>query len=769
MFAWLTVARRLGIALAVLLCFPPILLAEDAPARLTGRVVHHSHEDQPVAGATVTVIELRRTATSDAEGRFAFESLPPGIYTLEAESAEAGNGLVRVRLGAGGDLEVTLPVEVAMLEDELVVTAGSPRSQLDIAQPTNVLTDEELAYRQRPTLGETLEGQAGVSSTYFGPGASRPLIRGLGGDRVRMLSDGLGSADASNTSPDHAVSLDPVGAERIEVLRGPATLLFGSSAVGGVVNVIDERIPDTKADGPIHGSLEATVGSVADERTGSLVLGGGAGRFAWHVDYLKRETDDYEIPGFAEAAQDHEEEEGEEHEGEEEGEGLLENSAQEAESGSVGFSFVGDNGFLGFSASGFDNLYGVPGHAHEEGEAPVEGEEEEEGAVRIDLEQRRFDVKGELRREFGFFQGVRLRLGSNEYEHVELEGDEIGTRFTNDAFEGRFELVQKTTEKLSGTFGLQFQTSDFAAIGEEAFVPASTTDTVAVFGYESIQLREELRLEVGARFESQDLDPESDQPERSFDGLSGSAGLVWDLTDRYTAALSVSHTERLPTATELYANGPHIATRAFEIGDVDLGTEESLGWDLSFRKRVGRVTGSLTLFENRFSDFIFESFTGEEEDGLQVIRFRQADAKFRGAELDAHFDLYHGVDSHVALELVADEVRAELENGGGYLPRIPPRRFGAGVNFHVKRLRGFAEVRHATEQDRVADFETETDSYTLVNAALSYRLELGPTSLDLVLNGRNLTDEEARMHTSYLKDLAPLPGRDVSIGLKLFF
>lgn len=730
MLASLGSGRRIGALLVVLVFCARIAFAQE-PATLTGRVVHHSHEDQPVAAATVTLVELRREAASDAAGRFRFEGVPPGRYTLVAESPEAGNGVVQVQLTSGGTLEVTLPIEVSMLEDELVVTAGPPRSQLDVAQATNVLSDDELAYRQRPTLGETLEGQAGISSTYFGPGASRPVIRGLGGDRVRMLSDGLGSADASGTSPDHAVAIDPEGAERIEVIRGPATLLYGSSAVGGVVNVLDDRIPDRVADARITGSVEALGSSAADERTGSLVLGGGAGRVAWHADYLKRETDDYEIPG-----------------------GVLANSAQQADSGSVGVSYVGTRGFLGVSASGFDTLYGVPG---------------EEEAVRIDLEQRRFDLKGELRQDFAFFQGVKVRVGTNEYEHAELEGEELGTRFTNDAFEGRFELVQKTTETLSGAFGVQFQHSDFAAVGAEAFVPASTTDNLALFGFESIGLRDKLRLEVGARFETQDVNADAEPPDRSFDGLSGSGGLVWDFAPAFTAVLALSRTERLPTATELYANGPHVATRAFEIGDVNLDTEQSTGVDLSLRKRTGRLTGSLTVFENRFADFIFEDFTAEEQDGLQVIRFRQADAKFRGAEADVHFDLYHGVDSHVALELVADEVRAELERGGGPLPRIPPRRLGLGVNFHARRLRGFAEVRHSFEQNRISRNETATDGYTLVNASLSYRLQLGPTSLDLVLNGRNLADEDARIHTSFLKDVAPLPGRDVSLGVKLFF
>ncbi|HEX5757629.1 MAG TPA: TonB-dependent receptor [Thermoanaerobaculia bacterium] len=748
---------------------PPEQPAQPRPrGALAGRVVDDA--GRPVAGARVSILELNRHATTGADGAFRFDNLPPGEYLLEAGSERVGTGLARAAVAAGEVAEITIGLDLAVHREEIVVTAGADgRGQTEIAQPTSVLSDEELARRLEPTLGETLNDEPGVTSTYFGPGASRPVIRGLGGDRVRVLQGGLGAGDASSTSPDHAVSIDPLAAERIEVLRGPATLLYGGSAVGGVVNVIDQRVPDRVPETPVTGVVELRGGTAAEERSGATSLLGGSGRLAWHLDFAKRESEDVEIPGFAESAafRRQEEEEGEEHD---QVAGVLENSAAESESGSVGVSWVTDEGFLGVALGGLETLYGVPGHAHEHGEE--EGEEHgaegpAEAPVRVDLEQRRADLRGAVTRPFGPFRAANLKLGASEYEHRELEGGEIGTLFTNESWEGRLELVQAPFGPVAGSLGVQAGKRDFAAVGEEAFTPPSTTDSWAVFAFEEVT-RGAVTGQLGVRFERQDARAEG-AGDRSHDGLSGSLGLVWVPGDSLSVGLSVARSAKLPTAEELFSNGPHIATRAFEIGDTGLEEETSLGVDLSLRKRDGPLRGELNLFVNRFDDFIFPQATGDEEDGLTVFRYVQRDAEFRGAELSGVVELFHGEPRHVDLELGADFVRAELRDTGEPLPRIPPRRYRLGLHYYGEHLQGMIEGQRVEEQDRVAPFELPTGAYTLVNASVSYRFFLGETFLDVLLRGKNLTDQEARNHVSFLKDQVPLPGRDFGVAVRFAF
>jgi iron complex outermembrane receptor protein len=490
--------------------------------------------------------------------------------------------------------------------------------------------------------------------------------------------------------------------------------------------------------------------------------GRGFGRLAWHADFLRREAGDVEIPGFAEA--DHDDAEHEEG-------GVLPNSAVDSSSAALGASWVTERGFLGVSASGLDSLYGVPGHAHEEEghEGEEEGEEDEE--VRIDLRQRRVDLHGETVAALGVFRGAKVRFGVADYEHVEIEGGEVGTRFTNDSWEGRVELVQRTAETglgaLTGSLGVQASRSDFVAAGEEAFVPPSVTDTLAVFAFEEVA-RRPLRAQLGLRWESADVVPAGGLPSRSFDGLSGSAGLVWELRDDLSLTASASRTERLPTANELFADGPHAATRTFEIGDPDLDLEDSLGFDVTLKAARPRFRGELAAFVNRFDGFIFESFTGDERDGLEVVRFVQADAELVGLEVDTDFMLFERDDRHLDLQVRGDWVRAELADGSP-LPRIPPRRASLGLSYHHDRWRGLAEARRVEEQDRVAENETPTAGHTLLNAMLGYRVFSEHLVTDLILRGTNLTDEEARNHVSLLKDEVPLPGRDLSLVVRVSF
>jgi iron complex outermembrane receptor protein len=715
------------------LLLPSAALAQNTGA-ISGRVL--STTGAPASDAEVRIVDLRRSAPAGPDGGFRFDNIPAGDYLIEATSPTFGGAIERISVSAGGTATIDFRLDLTVHRDEIVVTAGpDAHSQSELIQATTVLDADDLARQVRGTIGETLAEQPGVSANSWGNGASRPVIRGLGGDRIRVLEGGLGSGDASTTSPDHAVSFDPELANRIEIVRGPATLLYGGSATGGVVNVIDGKIPESIPGSPITGQLDLHAGSNANEQVGAASLDGGMGHFAWHVEGVKRKADDYES-----------------------GEGKIGNSALDAESKGAGVSYVGNSGFLGVSYSTFDTLYGSP----------------LEEAVKIDLSQKRADLRGELDQPFAGLKSIKVRFGKTDYEHVELEGGEVGTRFLNDSWEGRIEGVQQTFGRLSGSFGLQLSKRDFSAIGEESFVPPTTTDSRALFTFQEISAGA-LRYQLGARYESQTVEasPETGRIDRDLSGLSGSVGAIWLPNDDWSLGLSLARSVKLPNAEELFSNGPHIATGAFEVGDPTLKEETNLGFDLSLRKRTGRLTGEVSLFANRFDGFIFESFTNEFTDGeepLQIVRFVARDAEFRGAELSGIYQLYHGEPNHLDLEAGADFVRANLRgNADDPLPRIPPARYRLALHYRGSRLQAKVEGVRAARQDRVAPFETPTAGYNLLNADLSYRFLLGNTVLDVLLRGNNLTDELARNHVSFLKDVAPLTGRDVSLGLRLAF
>jgi iron complex outermembrane receptor protein len=748
-----------------------------ASATLTGTVT--SRDGQPVTDAVVEIPTLRRRIVVGADGRFELTALPAGELRVRVVSPRAGVQTATVDLRAGEATQLDLVLDLAVHREELVVTAtGEARGLGELAQAADVLAGQELLGRLQLSLGDTLAAQPGVHSTSFGPGASRPVIRGLGGGRVRVLEGGVGSGDASDTSPDHAVSANPFDAERIEILRGPASLLYGSAAVGGVVNILDERIPDYLPEEAVTGSLTLLGGSAANERSGGFHLDGRlGGRWAWHLDGFRRDSDDVEIPGLADADSEEEEEPGHE---EEEPTGILENSAVEAEGGTVGVSYVAEGGFFGVSYTTYDTLYGVPGHAHhheEEEEEPhvsrwlagEEDEEEEEEAVRIDLEQRRFDVRGEINRELGIFRGLKLRFGQTNYEHQELEGDEVGTLFTNDSWELRIEAPHRQLGPFQGSLGLQASRRDFEAIGEEAFVPPTETTGHAVFLFEEIT-RGALTWQLGLRYETQDVEAVGElAADRSHAGVSASLGAVWKLGETWSLAAALARGVKLPNAEELFANGPHVATRSFEIGDPTLDEETSLGLDLTVRHDGEPVDGAVTFFGTRYDGFIIDLPTGEVLDDLPVFRYAARDAEFRGVEGELHIELWHGEPHHLELELSGDYVRAEDRQTGDPLPRIPPLRYAVGLLYQGAAWSGRIEARRVEEQDRVAANETTTDGYTFVNAELGYRFFTGRMVHDLLLRGTNLGDEEARNHVSFLKDLAPLPGRDVSLLYQLSF
>ncbi|HYK03369.1 MAG TPA: TonB-dependent receptor [Thermoanaerobaculia bacterium] len=720
-----TFVARLGRAAFVIL-FAATAFAQNAT--IVGRV--YDPQAQPVGDATVTLVELRRSVKTGADGSFRFENVPPRHYHISAESPRLGSMIGEADVAAGQTRTVDVVIDPLVHTEEIVVTASADsRRESEVYQPVNVLSEEDLAARIRPTLGETLAQEPGVSSSSFGAGSSRPIIRGLGADRIRVLEEGVGTGDVSNISPDHAVSVDPANAEQIEIVRGPATLLYGSNAVGGVVNVISNRIPSRSVTDPLTVTLDSRYSSASEEKSNMLVFDGGFRELAWHADFTARDTNDYEIPGA-----------------------LVENSSLQSRSGTVGGSWITDGGFLGAAVTNFTTNYGVPG----------------DDPVRIDMEQRRYDLRGELA-QLGFFSNVRLRLGVTDYEHVELEGEEIGTEFTNDSFETRLEARHRPFGRINGTWGVQVTSNDFVAAGEEAYIPPNSSTANAIFAFEEMP-GERFDFQFGARYEHQEVNVESDTlRDRHFEGFSGSAGAIWHPRDGYILALSLARAVRLPTATELYANGPHAATRQFERGNEALDEETSSGIDISFRRTAGRFRGELNLFNNSFDGYIYESPTGEIEDGFPVFEFIQRDARFRGVEVLTHTHLVSRGESHLELDLGGDYVRATLADGAGNLPRIPPMRAGAGLRLHGGPLSALVEVRHTFEQDEIASYETSTDGYTFLNAHLGYRFFVKNTVHDVMLRSHNLTNEFARQHTSTLKEQAPLPGRDITLSYRLLF
>ena len=681
------------------------------------------------------------------------------------------------------------PADEPVALENLVVTATPlERPQAEIASPTSVLTGRALALKLQPTIGESLGGQPGVASTYFGPGASRPVIRGLGGDRIRILENGTGSIDASSTSPDHAVAVDPLLVERIEIVRGPAALLYGGNAVGGVVNVIDHRIHTTLPDRALEGRAAFRYSSVDDGESGAVLLEGATGPLAWHVDAYRRTSNNPRVPGFSESAAiraeetEHAVEEGEP--APEFAHGRLPNSRQQADGAAAGFSWISSRGYLGFAASGHNTVYGVPPGAHEHEEEHEEEEAtleespvlaaaalpgEDEHAVRIDLRQRRLDLQGALTQPFGVFESARFKLGLAEYRHQELEGAEIGTVFKNRGYDGRVELVHTPVGRVSGALGAQISHNDFEAIGAEAFVPPSHTASYALFAFEEAAF-DPVTFQFGARVETQEIEVrDGSGRSRDGDGVSLSTGIVWKLNNAWSLGTTLAHTERLPNAQELYSNGPHLGTGAFEIGDENLGKEKSLALDLSLRRRTGFVTGELTAFANRFDGYLFEQPTGTEEDGLAVYQYTQRDAEFYGAEAETIFHLHESSAHAFDVRVAADTVYGEIRDTGENLPRITPRRLTLALDYRGGPFSAGIDTQFVDRARRLAPNETTTDSYTLLGASLGYHFDVGRFACDVFVRGSNLADEEARSHVSFLKDVAPLPGRNATLGLRVSF
>ena len=679
---------------------------------------------------------------------------------------------------------------------EIVVSAQGLR-QFDLLAGTSIVEAADLQRNMDGQLGEVLASLPGVSASGFAPGASRPILRGFSGERVKVLVDGIGAIDASNTSDDHAVSIDPLTAESIEVLRGPAVLLFGSQAIGGAVNVIDKRIPRRIPDEAIHVDLVARGDTASDLREfgGSLdvPLFGDSGLVA-HLDGSWRKTNDLEIAGFQVAPElradliadaDEEEEEGEFEEAEELREAALQsdilpNSATETWTANAGLAwFTGDSSF-GVSFGVYDTEYGIPGRpgaGHHHGEEEEEhgdeehdeegGEEEGEELVSIGLRQYRADFRGDIYLGEGFFERLQLRAGYSDYTHTEFEGDEVGTVFDVEGIEARLVLVQNEQGRWRGSMGAQYYFRDFEAIGAEAFVAPNRTEQVAVFALQEYG-DGPFQVEGSVRFEATDVDSQPLGIERSFSTFSGALGLAYDGPEAFRAGVNLSRVARAPSGEELFSNGPHIATQAFEIGDPDLGVERAWGAEIFARGRLGRAEFSVAAYKNWFDNFIYLGETGDEEDELPVFRYRQQDATYTGVEGELTYEFFDNGNVSLGTELRGEYVRAKLSDGTS-VPRIPPLALSGALTASAGEFDFRGEVEWFDDQNKVAPFETRTDGFTHVNASIAWRPFRERPSVTFMVKADNIFDVTGRRHASFTKDFVPLAGRNISASLRASF
>lgn len=684
-------------------------------------------------------------------------------------------------------------------DDETIIVTADYVKEFDLLAGTSVIATDNILRQLQPQIGDVLTDEPGVSATSFSPGASRPVLRGLQGERVRVLTDGIGTMDVSNTSADHAVTVDPMTTERIEIFRGPAALLFGSQAIGGAVNAIDRRIPRVIPENGYHVDLLGNYGTAFDETSiGGAVEVALSDQFVVHIDGSFRETKDLEVGGFvltpALRAQqlDVAAEETEEGNLDEAAEALelaalsdvLPNSYTETYTLGGGFALINERGSLGASFGYYDTLYGIPArpgaeHHHEEGEEGEEGEEEEgEVPVSIDLRQWRADLRAEIFTGGGFLNSIRFRAGYSNYEHTEFEGDEVGTVFDSQGFEARLEFVQTDRDGWRGVTGFQAMTRDFVAIGAEAFVPPNVTDQYGLFTLQEFEW-DKFGLEVSARFEKTDVGSNSvaigleedaviTPIDRNFDAFSVAAGANYSIAPDVRIGLNVSRVERAPSAEELFSNGPHVATQAFEIGNPFFSKESAWGLEAYFRGESGPARFQLAAYHSWFSDFIYEVETGEEADGLPVFQFFQSDARYWGFEAQVAVDVVQSDDLTVTIDGVADYIRATIEDDGP-APRIPPLRLLGGIEANTGAVSGRMEVEWVDSQNRVSAFELPTDGHTLVNASLSWKPFGGASEHILILSADNIFDVDARRHASFTKGFVPLPGRNIKVSARISF
>lgn len=776
--------------LAALISLTFSVSAQQQVQRYTGVVTNQ--QGQPLKNARIHLHGLQQYVYADEQGKFSIQA--PANAELHISAAGYGDSFVTV----GDESQLDISLTAGGIERIVVAASGIHKYNLEMATPVSVLATEELSRRTEPTLGETLKYEPGVHANYYGPVASSPIIRGLDGPRVRVMNNGLSTGDVSRISPDHAITADALTAQQIEVLRGPATLLYGSGAIGGVVNVVDNRIPrQLRANSETK--LETRYVDVSDEKTVALNHEGSGNNIAWHVDGFNRDTADYEVPRFTN----------------DEGESTntLENSWTQSKALNAGVSLIGDAGLFGISIGRLESDYGIPGQHEEHGEehggedTELDEHAEEEG-VFAKLKQNRLSMAGELYTPFAGVETLAFTAAYTDYQHQEIEDGAPGTTFKNKALESRITLEHEAIAGWHGIVGYHLQHADYQAFGEEAFTPDSDSLSHALFALEEKQFGN-LTVQLGGRIErtkhsagAVELGHEagmvSDLSD-TFAALSASAGLVWEFTPGFSWALAVSHSERAPSAAELYSNGAHIATSSYELGlayelhdgeievsERNVKKETANNVDVTFRSFQGDLTFTYNFFYNKVGDYLYLSNTGltmedleaghsdaedihEEEghagdDSFPLYQYQQQDATLYGMEFEARYKL----NNAQSLNVFFDAVRAKLD-GGDYLPRIPPYKTGVGYQYNGLSWSADIGVTHYARQDKVAVNESTTKGYTLVDANINYDFNLAKVDMTAFLRATNLTNELGFVHSSFIKEDAPLPGRALTLGIRAMF
>ena len=737
------------VTVTIAVAMASVAVTAESGVALSGRLVNSLSGD-PIPGAIVQIDELRRQTTSAADGTFAFDNVPPGRYHLSVRLAGYSSRRTEITVStAAASIDLTVAPELHFAE--VLSVSPEARSQFEAYQPTSVLAGQELGKQLEMSIGATLESQPGVASRSFGPATARPVIRGLDGDRVLILQDGQRMGDLSSQSADHAVTVNPAAAQRIEVVRGPATLLYGSNAIGGLVNVITDQILTTPLQGPT-GNVIFDVGSAAREAGAAGDMRVGNGRFALVVGGGGRRSGDVHTP-----------------------EGEVVNSQSRSGFGGIGLSWTGAKGYLGGSYGYDDTKLGIP--------------VVEEGILQSTPRKHSLSVRAGAHDLTGAFDAFRATATVRRYKHEELEGEEVGTAFKNNTTE--LELIgnHRALGRLKGSIGGWVLDRAFDAVGAEALSPAVDQSTFAGFVYEEVTWPH-VTLEFAGRVDRGRYEPTGENA-RTFTTGSGSAGLVLRPAathDAVTIAVSVARAARYPALEELFYFGPHPGNFAFEIGNPDLGPEHALGLDLALRWRSARASGEITYFRNDVSNYIFrsplteEAFEeretefaarfpgrgiGEEEHGEEgeeghefpFVEYVAADSLLQGFEAHGDFRL----TSRLAADLSVDYVRGSLKATDEPLPRIPPLRFRGGLRYQYNAFQVGGELTAAAKQDRVLGAEVPTDGYQLVRLFAAYSFQAGGAVNTITARVDNLTDELYRNHLSFIKHLVPEMGRNVKV------